>query len=338
MAASSNGCRIAIGCEDGCVRLFKITCLNQAGNLMMTAGSSSAPLLEYVKTFDKADARILSICWNSQDTAVIVGTSDGNIRTLDATSGRVIQRISVDSKSRSNTQQPLVKLPTKKKPAVEREMLVDDDDEEDDKKNVSNRKQTKGDDEEETLVWAVQALQDGKTIVSGDSLGHVCFWDAQSGTLRQLIKAHLADVLCLAANKEGTIVYSSGVDRVIVQHRQVPTKLSSSTSSSSLKMMKWIPAVQRRYHSHDVRALALNPSTDMLVSGGVDTTLIVSTPASKFDHVKQRRMPLWPTVQGTGGVGGGRQTVSFVKEMRWMVEHCRDGLGIRVWTLGTGTP
>lgn len=79
------------------------------------------------------------------------------------------------------------------------------------------------------------------------------------------------------------------MDRVIVQYRKVVTGESSEHK-------KWVSTVKRRYHSHDVRSLVLLSAgqVDDLVSGGVDTTLIVSAPASKFERVKQSRMSSWP--------------------------------------------
>lgn len=67
---------------------------------------------------------------------------------------------------------------------------------------------------ERTLVWTVGVLgyihlqavgvlclprsrRDG-TIISGDSLGMVKFWDSRTCTQLQTFKAHGADVLCMA--------------------------------------------------------------------------------------------------------------------------------------------
>ncbi|CAG8513382.1 10631_t:CDS:10 [Funneliformis mosseae] len=47
---------------------------------------------------------------------------------------------------------------------------------------------------EETIVWAIQVLKDD-TIVNGDSLGHVCFWEGTFGNMKQDLGAHDADVL-----------------------------------------------------------------------------------------------------------------------------------------------
>ena len=57
---------------------------------------------------------------------------------------------------------------------------------------------------EDTLVWAVKFLTNGN-IVSGDSLGHVKFWDGETTTMIQSFNSHGADVLCLAAARVSTI-------------------------------------------------------------------------------------------------------------------------------------
>lgn len=53
---------------------------------------------------------------------------------------------------------------------------------------------------EDTLVWAVKVLPNGD-MVSGDSLGHVKFWDAATLTMTHSFNSHGADVLCLAVGR-----------------------------------------------------------------------------------------------------------------------------------------
>lgn len=50
---------------------------------------------------------------------------------------------------------------------------------------------------EQTVIWAVVVLKDG-TLVSGDSMGNIKFWDSSMGTQLQSFKTHKADVLCIA--------------------------------------------------------------------------------------------------------------------------------------------
>lgn len=113
----------------------------------------------------------------------------------------------------------------------------------------------------ETIVWSVAFTRDFQ-IVSGDSTGNVSFWDAEKGVLISSVKSHTADVLCIAVEENGRRIYASGVDPQIVLFERA--HLSK----------KWVKCRSRIHHSHDVRALAM--AENYLVSGGVDTNLIIS--------------------------------------------------------------
>ena len=54
-------------------------------------------------------------------------------------------------------------------------------------------------------------LPDG-TMVSGDSTGTLQFWDGQHGTLLQAFSQHKADILAVAASKDGSTVFATGID------------------------------------------------------------------------------------------------------------------------------
>jgi U3 small nucleolar RNA-associated protein 4 len=172
---------LALGCEDGCVRLLSLI----------------HDTLTHYRRFDRVKCRILSIAWgppvprNSStgrkakteeeqlddfsesddeedwiDSWLVTGGSDSSLRKWDIDTGRPVDRMGTD-KMRG----------------------------------------------EHTLVWAVGVLgsvechhtasqsnrvcyRDG-TIVSGDSLGMVKFWDSQTCTQLQSFQGHGADVLCL---------------------------------------------------------------------------------------------------------------------------------------------
>ncbi|KAI0271535.1 WD40-repeat-containing domain protein [Gloeopeniophorella convolvens] len=146
---------------------------------------------------------------------------------------------------------------------------------------------------ERTLVWTVGVLGDG-TIISGDSLGMVKFWDSRTCTQLQSFEAHGADVLCLTVGPDGNSVFTSGVDQKVSQFsliRASPSEGASILSSPT----RWVRTASKRMHSHDVRGLSIWPPyspvppshrrtfpvelAPLLVSGGLDMSLVV-TPAA----------------------------------------------------------
>jgi U3 small nucleolar RNA-associated protein 4 len=109
----------------------------------------------------------------------------------------------------------------------------------------------------ETLVWSVRCLPDG-TIISGDSSGEIRFWDGKSYTLRQRIQSHRADILDIAASANGETIISGGMDRRSIVYRK--------TGNAK----RWAEVTHRRFHSHDVKAMATfeSPTLNVVVSGG----------------------------------------------------------------------
>ncbi|KAJ3250685.1 U3 small nucleolar RNA-associated protein 4 [Chytriomyces hyalinus] len=181
---------------------------------------------------------------------------------------------------------------------------------------------------EDTLVWTLAYLSDG-TLVAGDSLGTVSFWDMSSFTLMRALKAHLADVLCLAVGKDPSVVFSSGVDRRVIQFSLVDNALEVQQNymkkkSSKLYAKNWVLTGDRRFHSHDVRALALCESKpfDALVSGGVDATFIVSKTISKFPECKQERKAMFPQ----------NPLISLARDARLLLARFDDH--VKIWELG----
>ncbi|KAG0252120.1 U3 small nucleolar RNA-associated protein [Mortierella polycephala] len=268
MATNHANTILAVGCEDGCVRLFDI----------------ADGELTFIRSFDKQKTRILSLAWSEDDITMVTGSANSSIYKWDVELGRVVSRMTVD--------------------------------------RVSG---------EDTLVWSVKILAGGN-IVSGDSLGHVKFWDGTTSTMIQSFNSHGADVLCLAVGRDGNTVFSSGVDRKCNQYRLVdqpaPKKSGKNGKNGTINgktemITKWIVAGSRRFHSHDVRALALDESrnVDALVSGGVDVSMVVC-PAAQFPDINQRRIPHVPQ----------RPVVSISKSKRLML--CRQTHGVKVWRLG----
>ncbi|KAK1229372.1 U3 small nucleolar RNA-associated protein [Marasmius sp. AFHP31] len=253
IAANPASTMLALGCEDGTVRLLSV----------------ADDTLAYHRRFDRVKSRILSIAWGPPvpkdcpettdsdsdddldewaDSWLVTGCSDSSLRRWDISTGRTTDRMGTD-KMRG----------------------------------------------ERTLVWAVTVLGDG-TIVSGDSLGMVKFWDSRTSTQLYTFQGHAADVLCLVAGSDGNVVYSSGVDQKTTQFSLVKTSAGLEASSILRASSRWVQSASRRMHSHDVRALAIWPPhtplppshrrhfpTDVapvLASGGLDMSVVVKPAAS----------------------------------------------------------
>lgn len=140
---------------------------------------------------------------------------------------------------------------------------------------------------EHTVVWAIASLGDG-TVVSGDSMGNVKFWDGEMGTQLYSFRGHKADVLCLGVGSDGTSIFTSGIDQKTVEYRQV------SVTSSRGDNARWIQSSGRRLHSHDVRAIVISPPYEpslssssskpsivpIMTSAGLDLSLILTPVAA----------------------------------------------------------
>lgn len=124
-------------------------------------------------------------------------------------------------------------------------------------------------DNNKALVWAVRCLPNG-TILSGDSTGELKIWDSQNYSLVQRLKPHVADVLDITTNAAGTMILTCGVDRRTVAY-------APQSNNGSARTQRWYEVRHRRFHEHDVKAIASyeSKSLSIAVSGGMDTVPIV---------------------------------------------------------------
>ena len=304
MAPSATGRYLALGCEDGSVRIIDLED-DRFEHLASTSGRDR----RIVPRFGKAKGKVISLCWGppvrsakrAADTKKR-SSSDSDSNDNDSNS----DDSSSDSDSDSN----------------------DDDDEDDDADewhesflvgglalstavvwdaatgNIATKLSVQKNRSESTIVWSVATLPDG-TIVTGDSTGRVTFFDARTrlplpeGTFR----AHAAssDVLALCVGPDGRTVYSAGVDQKVAEY----TKLDTSNGRG-----RWIQIASRRLHAHDIRALALDPPYSpldaahalaegnasltpsrlpVLLSGGVDFNIVLTPAAPPSAVVKAQK-------------------------------------------------
>ncbi|KAK2586925.1 hypothetical protein KPH14_009855 [Odynerus spinipes] len=129
-------------------------------------------------------------------------------------------------------------------------------------KMTTSRKETK----KETIVWCL-AVTDDNLIISGDSRGCLSFWDPHIGTLIESHESHTADILAVTLSHEKNVVYCAGVDPVVRSFCKVILKSSGKS--------QWVKGIERRLHTHDVRALV--EADGKLYSAGVDGYLAQSS-------------------------------------------------------------
>ncbi|PWN45940.1 hypothetical protein IE81DRAFT_319786 [Ceraceosorus guamensis] len=108
---------------------------------------------------------------------------------------------------------------------------------------------------EQTIVWSCLALPNGQ-IVLGDSRGSVTFYDARTRTALSGasfgVHGKGADVLCLTAGPDGRTVYAGSVDQRVSEYALIGEGIKA----------KWVNTGLRKLHTHDIKALAICPPLD----------------------------------------------------------------------------
>ncbi|CAI4218737.1 unnamed protein product [Parascedosporium putredinis] len=125
-------------------------------------------------------------------------------------------------------------------------------------------------------------------IVSADSTGQICIWDSKTYTQTQRLQSHDSDALSLAVSADGTVIASGGMDRRTIFYKKV--------AGSD----RWGKVWGRRYHEHDVKAMAAFESGNksVVVSGGPDSAPVV-LPMRELgleNHRKLAHLPQQPPV------------------------------------------
>ena len=278
LAVSPDQKTLAIGCEDGRIRLFSV----YDRSVEFLRGFEAVEV-----SSDGSSARILSLSWNSIGNALISGSASGSIKIWNCSTGRPIHSIKLADLS----------------------------------------------------VWSV-AFCDSQTFVSGDSRGQIQFWDVNSGTLIQSFPAFGADVLSLTylpgnGNGNGNRVFATGVDHKIIEFVQV-----TAPNAVGHVATKWIQGGKRYFHTHDICSLAtlnikyqkdsIYMERTVLISGGVDCTLVVSDPEA-FDRA----------LEHTKAFGSHQRRILPFSRQSPMVQMARDlpviagriGNTVQIWKL-----
>lgn len=329
MAASPTGKYLAIGCEDGVVRLIDVA--NDAfEHLAAVRGAGMAARMSRVAS------RILSLAW---------GAPVRRAKATPATSGSTSDSSSEEDEDEDEEEwvDTFLLGGLGNSTAVVWNLATG---------QLQSRLTLLKNRQEHTIVWSVAVLRDG-TLVTGDSTGRVTFFDGRTrvpipGATFQCHTAG-ADVLALCVSADSRTVYSAGVDQKVAEY--------------SLAGHSWAHTGTRRLHAHDVRALAIDPPLDLcaplplpastssripiLLSGGLDYHLVLtpalsassrltvkeSNPVSSslstaFADTTQRRMAFVPST-------ARESVVAVAPARRWIVLRREQSVGI--WTVEDST-
>ena len=114
-----------------------------------------------------------------------------------------------------------------------------------------------------TLIWQIKFLRDN-TLVTGDSMGKIQFWNGKFGTLKQGYTLHeeLSDILAIYVNAKEDTIFASGVDSKVAILNRVDIDGIS----------KWIPSGAIRIHTHDVKSI-VGCEGKFILTGSVDTKI-----------------------------------------------------------------
>jgi len=322
---------LAAGCEDGSIKIYR------AYNDDDTTPASPSRTLDLVSTLPSAGSAVLSLAWRRSDgkngvssdglggSVLYAGVADGTIRRYDCLSAINAARASGSSAHAISTGSVLMGgSQTERSGGPPRwrsthRMTVE---------TLGRRTATK--------VWALKALSDG-TIVSGDSLGHVHFWDGHSGTLMSKFvqNENRADVLDLAVSSNECKVFASGVDSRVICIERVPNQAPSTSvevpAASHPSEVKWVQSQAQRPHTHDVKSLCICHMKDpigaagaksnakglgreLLCSGGVDTKVCTYL-VSKFRQHRAKKVFPWPSSSPVS-VANNRRVLALMRSGR----------------------
>jgi U3 small nucleolar RNA-associated protein 4 len=162
----------------------------------------------------------------------------------------------------------------------------------------------------------LKAAKDG-TVVSGDSLGHVQFWDGNTGTLISSFEQNdnKADVLDLDITLDESKVFASGVDSRVVCIERSAVARDGTTRSS-----QWIMTHALRPHTHDVKAVVLVPNSkrdgtvsEVLCTGGLDTKLCTYS-VEDFARRRPRTLYPWPGLKSLISIAKTARIIAMMRE------------------------
>ncbi len=247
---------VAAGCEDGSVRIYRATA--DLRDIDDRDDIDNAPCLELVSTLPSVGAAVLSIAWlpsadgSMNGSIIYAGVADGTIRKFECSSSCSSSRSDpIGAKNSPHAMSTGYVFDQSTSTSLQWKASL--------RMTVENRGRRTA-----TKIWALKALDDG-TVISGDSMGNIQFWDGKYGTLLQSMEhnPHNADILDVAVSWDQKKVMASGIDSKVVCIERIPCpKQEGRKGGERYKPSQWVMTHQQRSHTHDVCSLAMVYTTD----------------------------------------------------------------------------
>lgn len=321
LASSPLGIYLAIGCDDGFVRLISIRDdkFDHVNMSEMGRKDSSGKMDErnVVDKFEKVKGRILSLAWGNP---IKIGSSQKKENPKKQTKKEKKIRVSGSDDESSDEES-------------DSSSDSDDDDDEDSddptlnykeslilagssrscglvfkvstgrlltklivpklSKNSFGKRNNNTGNLGSSLVWSVLILPSG-TFVLGDSNSRVTFFDSKTFTLipGAEFRCHdkNSDVLSLCSSQDGKTVYSGGTDMKVSEISWMETNNNQDDGKGQGQGQdgKWSHIISRRLHSHDIRSIAMDPPLNLFEQSRNKTNL----PASKSKSKESKLLPI----------------------------------------------
>jgi U3 small nucleolar RNA-associated protein 4 len=299
---------VATGSQDGSIRIYSVVASSS------TSESGKKRILfhfQQVSTIPTAGEAVLSLAFMASQanedslpgTVIYAGIADGTIRRYDCYQSTNVFYTSATARATSHFSTP--------EGTMWKSTL---------RMTVECYGRTSP-----TRVWTMKALSDG-TLVSGDSLGHVQFWDGNIGALIFSFEQNdsKADVLALAVAADECKVFASGVDsRVVCIERRSNVEASATNVTNT----QWILTQAQRPHTHDVKAMTIlkkfkisqnrkiMKKTEIMFTGGIDTKLCTYH-VLEFGLRRPRVLYPWPSLRSPILMANEARLLTMLREDR----------------------
>jgi len=275
---------IALSCEDGSARIFNANCAHLV-TLSLVDNLKAFPQPRAITAIKCGSRRVTAVWWaekymREETSPVPPQTDEGDLEEqkrfsytgylLTGDAQGAVHRWPVHLSCSDNFSDTLVgdRLPAEVSITVAQ--------------IVTNKKGGQKNVEGKALpiVWNVRCLSNGD-IVTVDSYGSTSIWDGTHGTLLQSFELHSSDILALEVDVQRGLIYSAGLSGKVYCFAPVGTDGDQS----------FVKVKSSTVHTHDINSLCLSPShKGLLVSGGVDASLVGYCVESVFMHGNEKRV------------------------------------------------